>query len=105
MDRVLADAASLGQALAKGEPRPFEGTWDTLLTYDRLPYMDYGRVDEFRWLAEQIAGGLAARETTDDALGEVKRLLYESRVHASQGDKEREAQKCVQAYRLGAKVW
>ena len=34
-----------------------------------------------------------------------KRLLNEARGHASQGAKESEAQKCVLAYRLGAKVW
>jgi hypothetical protein len=116
----LAEAATLGRTLAETEPRPFEGTWETLLTYDRLPYMDYGRVDEFRWLAEQIVGGLEARGTdtqpgqarqlldqgrTEATLDEIKRLLYEARVHASQGAKESEAQKCVLAYRLGAKIW
>jgi len=109
MDRVLAEAASLGQALAESEPRPFEGTWETLLTYDRLPYMGYGRVDEFRWLAEQIVGGLEVRgETgaeTKATIRDIKRLLAEARVHASQGDQESEAQECVMAYRLGAKVW
>jgi NAD(P)H-dependent FMN reductase len=120
MDRVLAEAASLGQALAGSAPHPFEGTWETLLTYDRLPYMDYGRVDEFRWLAEQIVGGLQARDKsgqiaedqrlidggrTEATIDEIKRLLYEARVHASQGAKESEAQKCVLAYRLGAKIW
>jgi hypothetical protein len=108
MDRVLAEAASLGQALAETKPRPFDGTWETLLTYDRLPYMNYGRVDEFRWLAEQIVGGLEEREPEKErvgALDQIKRLLYEAHVHASQDDKEREAQKCVLAYRLGAKVW
>lgn len=114
MDRVLAKAASLGQALAECEPRPYQGTWETLLTYDRLPYMGYGRVDEFRWLAEQIVGGLEVRtletrgagdEETEAAVGEIKRLLYEARAHASQGDQESEALKCVQAYRLGAQTW
>ena len=119
MDRVLAEAGNLGKTLAEAEPRPYEGTWETLLTYDRLPYMDYGRVDEFRWLAEQIVGGLeyrsrqAAAEAVaaidggriENTIGEIKRLLDEARVHADQGAKESEAQKCVLAYRLGAKVW
>jgi multimeric flavodoxin WrbA len=108
-DRVLEEAASLGRALAEGAPQPFEGTWDLMLTYDRLPYMDYGRVDEFRWLARQIVEGLARRPDREaeqeEALGEMRRLLYEARVHATRGDQEQEAQKCVAAYRLGAKVW
>jgi NAD(P)H-dependent FMN reductase len=109
MDCVLAEAASLGQALTESRPRPFEGTWESLLTYDRLPYMDYGRVDEFRWLAEQIGEGLAHRQVRsveqDGALDEVRRTLYEARVHGTQGDAEAEAQKVIAAYHLGAMVW
>ena len=105
MDRVLAEAASLGQALAKREPRPFEGTWETLLTYDRLPYVGYGRVDEYRWLAKQIVEGLDARGETDPALDEMKRLLDKARMHAIQGDQESEAKKVVLAYRMGANIW
>jgi multimeric flavodoxin WrbA len=108
MDRALEQAPSLGRALAESEPRPFAGTWESLLTYDRLPYMGYGRVDEFRWLAEQIVDALAMREAsgeTGEQLETVKRLLDEARMHASQGNAEREAQKVVAAYRLGAEIW
>jgi NAD(P)H-dependent FMN reductase len=105
MDRVLEEAPSLGRALAESEPRPFVDTWESLLAYDRLPTVDYGRVDEFRWLAEQIVAGLADRGGSEESLGEVKGLLYEARVHATQGDKEGEAKKVVAAYRLGARIW
>jgi multimeric flavodoxin WrbA len=110
MDRVLEQAPTLGKELAESEPRPFADTWESLLAYDRLPTMDYGRVDEFRWLAEQIVAGLALRrargeEGQSGQLAEVQRLLYEARVHATQGDKESEAQKVVAAYRLGAQIW
>ena len=102
---VLSGAPALGQALAEYTPQAFEGTWEALLTYDRLPYMDYGRVDEFRWLAEQTVSGLEARGEGGEALGEVRRLLYEARVHSAQGDAESAAQKSVAAYRLGAGMW
>jgi multimeric flavodoxin WrbA len=106
MDRVLEGAASLGRALAEGAPEPFAGTWEQMLTYDRLPYMDYGRVDEFRWLAEQIAEGLAHRQADGGGqLGEVERLLDEARAHAAQENKAEEAQKAVAAYQLGTKIW
>jgi NAD(P)H-dependent FMN reductase len=109
MERALEGAASLGRKLAEGKPQPFAGAWDLMLTYDRLPYMDYGRVDEFRWLAEQIVAGLPHRQAPDEEsagqIDEMRRLLYEARVHATQGDEAQEAQKVLAAYRLGAKVW
>jgi hypothetical protein len=40
-----------------------------------------------------------------EQLAEVQRLLYEARVHATQGEVESEAQKIVAAYRLGAEIW
>ena len=95
----------MGRVLAESEPRPFEDTWESLLVYDRLPTVDYGRVDEFRWLAEQIVAGLEARGEGGEPLGEAKRLLHEARVHVTQGDVEGEAQKVVAAYRLGAQIW
>ena len=52
--------------LSKPSPNAPTGAWDLMLTYDRLPYMDYGRVDEFRWLAEQIVW---PEEAAQGALG------------------------------------
>jgi len=100
--RVLEDAASYGRTLAESSPRPFAGVWEQMLTYDNLPYMDYGRVDEFRWLAEQIVAGLEARGGSEEQIAPIKRLLDEGR---AKGDRAGEARKYVQAYRTGAKTW
>ena len=103
--QVLEDAASYGRTLAESTPHPFEGTADLMLTYDSLPYMSYGRIDEFRWLAGQIVAGLQARGEREAQVGEVKRLLDEARARGVKGDREGEAQKIVQAYRTGAQTW
>jgi len=102
---ALEDAESLGQALAQSSPRPFEGPWDVMLTYDSLPYMDYARIDEFRWLSEQIAAGLEARGEQESTVGEIRRLLDEGRACAAKGDRRGEAKRCIDAYRMGARVW
>jgi NAD(P)H-dependent FMN reductase len=105
MDRVLADAPSLGRTLADRAPQPYAGPWEAMLTYDRLPYAGYGRIDEFRWLAEQIVAGLAARGEKQTQAAEIQRLLDEGRTSAAQGDREGEARKVVAAYQMGAAVW
>ena len=105
MDRVLDAAGSYGRALAERGGQPFEAVWEQLLAYDNLPYMDYGRVDEFRWLAEQIVAGLEARKEGGARVEEVARLLDAGRIAAAEGDEEGEAQAYVRAYRAGRKAW
>lgn len=105
LDRVLARAGSLGQRLAEQVPQPYAGVWEQMLTYDNLPYMDYGRVDEFRWLAEQIAEGLADRGGAEAQVQEAKRLLDEGRACASSGDQACAAQRYVEAYQAGRRAW
>jgi multimeric flavodoxin WrbA len=104
-DAILAQAPSLGRTLAERPVRGYEGVWELLLTYDRLPYMDYGRVDEFRWLAEQVATGLEARGTDSDAAAEIRQALAEGVARAEAGDEEGAAQRCVQAYLAGREAW
>ena len=109
LPQVLAEAEAYGRALAESPARPFESTWEQMLTYDCLPYMDYGRVDEFRWLAEQIAKSLKARAgegaSSDESIAEIERLLKAGHACAAQGDLEGEAQHNIQAYQIGAKAW
>jgi hypothetical protein len=104
LDRVLARAGSLGQRLAEQVSRPYAGVWEQMLTYDDLPYVGYGRIDEFRWLAEQIAEGLEARGE-QAKLREIRRLLDEGKACASSGDQACAAQRYVEAYQTGRQAW
>jgi NAD(P)H-dependent FMN reductase len=105
LDRVLDGARSRGRALAECLARPFAGVWDQMLTYDALPYMDYGRVDEFRWLAEQIVAGLERRGGAGEQVAQIQRLLAGGETCAASGDRKGAAQKYVAAYQAGAGIW
>ena len=105
MDRVLDAAGSYGRMLAERARQPFEGVWEQLLTYDNLPYADYGRVDEFRWLAEQIVAGLEGMGKGSVQVDEVVRLLDVGSAAAAEGDEKGGAQAYVRAYRAGHDVW
>lgn len=105
LDRVLEGAGAQGRALAERPPQPYEDAWDLMLAYDDLPYMHYGRVDEFRWLAEQIQAGLAARGDRPGQVREVERLLEAGQACAAAGDRQGAAQNVIAAYRAGARAW
>ena len=76
-----------------------------MLTYDNLPYMDYARIDEFRWLAEQIVAGMETRGEDQSQIMGVKRSLADAKACAARGDRKGEAQHCIKAYQVGADVW
>jgi hypothetical protein len=95
----------LGEALARRPPQPFAAPWDLMLTYDRLDYMHWGRIDEFQWLAEQIAQGLEAQEREAEVAGEVRRLLEAGRSLEVQGDVEGYAKRVMEAYQIGRAGW
>ena len=105
MARVLEDAGAYGRTLAESAPQPFADVADQMLTYDALPYMRYGRIDEFRWLAGQTAAGLLARGEKEAQVTEIKRLLDEGSACGIRGDTKGQAQKIIQAYRRGARAW
>ena len=105
LERLLVEAPSYGQALAQCVPQPYAGVWELMLTYDHLPYMDYRRIDEFRWLAEQAVAGLHDREGLADQIADVQRLLDEGGVLAETDDEIGAAKAYIEAYRLGASLW
>jgi hypothetical protein len=105
MDQVLALGEDLGVTLAGHGVQPFASTAEMMLTYDRLPYMGYGRIDEFCWLAEQALAGLRVRGTAGDAAEEVARLLEQAEACAAQDDDAGEAASIVQAYQVAARAW
>jgi NAD(P)H-dependent FMN reductase len=105
MDRALARADELGVALAAQEARPFASTAELMVTYDRLPYMGYGRVDEFRWLAQQILAGLRTRAAAADVAETVSQLLAQAETRAAEGDALGEMQHILDAYLNGRTAW
>jgi multimeric flavodoxin WrbA len=105
LSSVLDAAGMLGQALATLPVLPFEGAWDLMLTYDSLPYVDYGRVDEFLWLVEQIVDGLRARGGQQADIDEIERLLGQGKACAAQGNSTGRAQSYVDAYQRAAQAW
>jgi len=46
-----------------------------MLCYDRLPYMDFGRVDEFRWLAQQVPKALKTKGKAPLVRAQMRGLL------------------------------
>jgi NAD(P)H-dependent FMN reductase len=105
MDQVLAEAEDLGVTLVGRGVQPFASTAEMMLTYDRLPYMGYGRIDEFCWLAEQALAGLRVRDTAGDAAEEVSHLLEQARTCEAEGDAAGEAASIVQAYLVATSAW
>ncbi len=105
MDQALAGADELGMMLATQGARPFAGTAELMVAYDRLPYMDYGRVDEFRWLAQQILAGLGTRAAAADAAEEVGQLLTQAEARAAEGDAVGEMDRILEAYQRGRSAW
>lgn len=103
--RVLEDAGAFGRTVAESPPQPFEDLADQMLTYDAVPHLSYGRIDEFRWLAEQTAAGLQTRGRKEAQVREIKRLLDEAAAYGNGGDRMGQAQKIIQAYQTGAGAW
>jgi hypothetical protein len=105
LDSVLEGAEAHGRTLAERPPEPFVDLADQMLAYDAVPYMDYGRIDEFRWLAEQTAAGLQAAGRNEEQVEEVNRLLDEAAACGDGGDRTGQARKIIQAYKTGAGAW
>jgi len=103
--QVLEDAPGLGEALAQSSREPFESVADLMLRYDGLPTMDFGRVDEFRWLAQEVLKGLEARGDAPEAVGHIHGLLETAAALRTAGSTQAEAQWIVQAYQIGAAAW
>jgi len=105
LEDVLDRAATRGQELARWESQPFADTWDVMATYDRLPFLGYGRMDEFRWLVEKIIDSAANRQDMEKVRDRMKRLLKDGQTASEHGNLDQEAQKIIEAYRIGAAAW
>ncbi len=104
-DRILVKAESMGAQIAGQTAKPFRGAWDIMATYDRVPYMGYSHVDEFRWLAQEALQSLTGHAGTETLVETVRALLDRGEGAAEQGDIEAEAQAVIEAYRTSSSAW
>lgn len=104
-DRVMESVEGIGQKLVNTPCDPFSDTGQLMHTYDSLPFMDYSRIDEFHWLAEQIAYGLRKREQKAEVADQIDDMLSEALEHADQGNRSEAAKVFLNAYSLGAQAW
>jgi len=104
---ALEQARSSGALLAcqARAPRPFESLPELLLYHDALPYMGYGRVDEFLWLAEQIAAFLPPAPTIGHDMEELRAHLDVAQAERSAGRRQQAAAHAVAAYEIGRRAW
>ena len=106
---ALRRAAETGSTLARSERMPFPDMAAALLTYDRLPLMDIGRIDEFRWLSERASE--SAKESFGDdaevrgAIEEIESFLHQARAFRDDGDREHEAEAVWSAYLASTRLW
>jgi len=105
LDRALGDAEALGRLLVATPCQPYSSVGDLLTTYDTLPGYSYSRVDEFRWLAGEVAAGLERRGVSVDVVAAMRATLREADERRQAGDAASAANKYVEAYRTGVRVW
>lgn len=75
IDQVVADSGNIAGLFKPREDSVFTQKWDHMLLYDRLPFMSYGRVDEFEWLAREMAAFLERNGGNGQVLNEINSLL------------------------------
>ncbi len=98
LDRVLASSKDLAVALLETKPQAFSEKWDQMLLYDQLPYMSYGRIDEFGWLAAEMAEYMYRNDRETQALNEVKAFLQQGNRAKEQGADDETAKNFLAAF-------
>lgn len=86
-------------------PQPFTDATALLLYYDSLPYMRYGRLDEFRWLAQRVSEAIVESEDNRDQVAVLWKNLFRSEVLWAHGKREEAAPFIVAAYQAGREGW
>jgi multimeric flavodoxin WrbA len=90
LDRVIGRADELALALTRKQEPAFNARWNHMHLFDQLPYMSFGRIDEYEWLAHRMIEYLAdagsnlmerreAHEFLDRAVTAEKELNREER--------------------------
>ena len=87
------------------EPRPFLTISELLLYYDSLPYMSYGRLEEFRWLAQRIGETIVEDHRNKHQVAVLQEYLVQAEELWVQGQREKAAPFIVAAYQAGRAGW
>ena len=106
---ALRQAAETGRCLAQARRDPFGTVAEGYVAYDRLPVMDVGRVDEFRWLAEKALEN-ATEELGDGVLGRAESRVLREQLslagrYALEGDVHQRAEAVMKAFSAAASLW
>ena len=107
LQAALHGARSRGHALVEmiQDPRPFASIAEVLLYYDGLPRSNYGRLDEFRWLARVVAEAVVERPDNRNQLLALRDNLARGEELWSQGEREQAAPFIVAAYQTGLRAF
>ena len=104
---ALQTAQDRGRQLVERvrDPQPFAAIAEVLLYYDSLPYNNYGRLDEFRWLAQRIDAAIVEGPDNRDLVAALRENLARGEELWAQGEREQAAPFIVAAYRAGMEDW
>lgn len=98
MAAVLRDADGIAASLMEERQPVFDEIWNQMLLYDRLPFMNYGRIDEYRWLAHSMADCLEERKTDTEVIDRVRQVLGRADDEKDRGNEERRAELVLEAF-------
>ena len=98
---VIDRAESLAASLVDGSAPVFSDTWDQMLLYDKVRYMDYRRIDEYRWLAARMLENLDKDSMEFRSMTSSLEAAHKAEVR---GDLDERARKVMDAFKTGFAV-
>lgn len=105
LEDVSSTAEKIGRSLTEMKPDIFKTAAELMLRYDQLTYMNYKRIDEFRWLANRIVDGFTELKRESGTIDIMNKLLMEAQENKKKGNFRLEAQNIMEAYRIGFEKW
>lgn len=107
LEAALQSAAQQGHALVQliQESQPFGSVAELLCYTDRLPFMDYGRLDEFRWLAQRIEKAIDQLPDNAPQVAALRENLARGEDLWAQGQRDLAAPFIVAAFEAGREAW
>ena len=98
IQHTIANAQELARSLVARRKPAFAQKWDHMLLYDSLPYLSYGRIDEFRWLAGRMVEFMEERSADTSILPTVQAEIERADRARADGDREQQARSTLQAF-------
>jgi len=102
--RVALGAAAKAGAQLAAPADAFASAGELMAAYDALPQLRYGRVDEYRWLAETVGQALTNRGDSQPAASVVNLLAQAERLREA-GEAAGAANVYMRAYHEGMRAW